>query len=172
MTTTDKTDKIINEEIETQEVVEEVNEPAEQKVLDDYEQVVAKLQAQVVAANDSAARSLADYQNLIRRHREERANLVKYATSDFVVSLVEPFDNLRLAASALNDKGLNMVVEQFHKVLADQGVTQLSPEGKKFDAATMEAVEKVGDGEKVKQVLSPGYIMVDKVIKPARVIVG
>lgn len=137
-----------------------------------YEEVITQLQAQVTQANENAARSLADYQNLIRRHREEKLEIIKYSTADFVLSLIEPIDHLRIAAAALNDQGLNMVLEQFNKVLAEQGVTQLIPDGKKFDANTMEAVEKIGDGQKVRKVLSPGYLIGERVIRPARVVVG
>ncbi|MDR0463121.1 MAG: nucleotide exchange factor GrpE [Pseudomonadales bacterium] len=135
-------------------------------------QQVAELENKLAETNEKLARVLADYQNLVRRHREERAETIKFATRDFVEMLIQPYDHLRLASESLNDPGLNMIIDEFMQVLKEQQVEQLIPEGETFDVVTMEAVEKTGKGDKVTKVFSPGYILNGRVLRPARVAVG
>lgn len=136
---------------------------------------IAQLESQLITAQESEKRALADYQNLVRRSSQERVEWAKLATLEFVEALIEPLRNLNLASQNLNDQGLNMVVAQFWQKLEEQGLQEITAEQIKdqpFDVETMEAVEKKGDGDTVLEVLTPGYKLNDKVISHARVIVG
>lgn len=118
-------------------------------------------------------RALADYQNLERQTKEAHIRFAKLATQGFVEEMVEPYDHLKLAAAHLKDKGLDMVMTQFKGVFESQGLKEINPLGKMFDAATMEAIDTAEgkDGEVVK-VVSSGYELNGFVVKPAKVIVG
>lgn len=134
------------------------------------EQEVSSLKEQLRVALEREKRSLADYQNLVRRTQEERAMLVKFANKDLCQALLQPLEHLSLAALSLHDKGLDMVLAQFWKELARFGLTEMEVLGKAFDVATMEVVEKRAKGERVIEVVRKGYLLSGEVIQHAQVI--
>lgn len=131
---------------------------------------IEKLQEQLVQSEQKYQRALADYQNLVRRNREESARKAKLATKDFVSSLVVPLTHLALAAEQLKDPGLDMVVGQFWQTLNQEGLEMVEMVGKPFDAKTMEVVEITKAGKKVAKVLSPCFTLNGEVIAFAKVI--
>ncbi len=157
-----------NEEVK-QEIDLEVEEGMDEISADDH----ADCEARLAEVEGKYKRALADYSNLERQTRESQIRFAKLATQGFVEELVEPYDHLKLAAKHLKDKGLEMVMSHFTRVFDSQGLKELNPEGKAFDASQMEAVDTVeGDEGKVIEVVSSGYELNGVVIKPARVIVG
>lgn len=130
------------------------------------------LQAENQKLQEQANRALADYQNLVRRQQEDRVNITAFAKGEIFTSLLQPLEHLSLAATSLNDKGLNLVVKQFWEVLQAQGLSEYRPLGESFDPNTMEAIEKVGKGEKVVEVCFPGYLLNGQTLKVAKVKVG
>jgi len=126
----------------------------------------------LIEARGREQRALADYQNLVRRTREDRSKVAKIAGRDFIESLLEPFEHLSLAAEQLKDPGINMVVTELWQALASQGLQEIEAMGKKFDVNTMEVVERVGDGDIVVKVIRRGYMLNGEVIQHAKVVVG
>ena len=115
-------------------------------------------------------RSLADYQNLIRRTREERLRIIKLAAQDFVDSLIQPLTHLSLASEQINNDGLDMVVTQLWQVLEENGLKKIDCIGKKFDIETMEVIERGKKGNKVIKIVKEGYLLNDEVVQHAKVI--
>ncbi|HYD35015.1 MAG TPA: nucleotide exchange factor GrpE [Vitreimonas sp.] len=148
------------------------SQPPEEQAQDVVTQQLENLQTQLQQAQESEKRILADYQNLVRRQQEERGKLVKMATQDFVENLLQPLDHLSLAATQLQDKGLNMVVQQFWQTLNNSGLTEFNPVNETFDPQTMEVVDKQGDGDTVTQVMQKGYKLNGELIRVAKVIVA
>lgn len=130
------------------------------------------LQAENKKLQEQANRALADYQNLVRRQQEDRVKINAFAQGEIFTSLLQPLEHLSLAATSLNDEGLNLVVKQFWEVLQAQGLSEYRPLGEVFNPTTMEAIEKVGQGEKVVEVCFPGYLLNGKPLKVAKVKVG
>lgn len=130
------------------------------------------LQAENARLKEQAARTLADYQNLERRVQADRARAIEWARMTIYEGLLQPLEHLDLAAAALHDKGLDMVVDGFWQVLGEGGLQKIAPQGEKFDVNTMEAVEKVGEGETVTEVVAPGFRLGEQVLRPAKVKVG
>lgn len=123
-------------------------------------------------AQEKEKRALADYQNLLRRTREERLQIIKMANKDLILSLIEPFENLHKATALINDQGLTMAVNQLWQQLAELGVEIIDPAGQKFDLNTMEVVEKKGDANKVISVVRRGYKLDGQVIGHAKVVIA
>ncbi|MDQ3008621.1 MAG: nucleotide exchange factor GrpE [bacterium] len=144
-------------------------EPVE---LDDLELELQQAQEALIAAQESERRSLADYQNLVRRTQADRIKMAKMANQELVVALLQPLDHLELAAKQINDQGLTMVVTQLWQTLNQQGLEKLDIDGKKFDPVLMEVVDKNGEGDVVTSVLQQGYQLNGEVIQPAKVVVG
>ncbi len=117
-------------------------------------------------------RALADYQNLVRRSQEEKAEFAKFASRDLIEDLLQPLDHLALAAEKIDDQGVKMVAEEFARVLEGHGLQEIPVIGKTFDVETMEAVEKEGKGDKVIRVVTRGYALNGKVIRHAKVVLG
>lgn len=126
---------------------------------------------EIQALKDRLARSLADYQNLEARTARDSSNLVKFANSNLLEKLLELRDHLGMAAAS-GDKSLTMVLSTFDKLLGSEGVTPIPTSGL-FDPTLMEC-DEVADGKKdeIISVVRAGYMLHDRVLRPARVIVG
>lgn len=119
-------------------------------------------------------RSLADYQNLEKRTREERGNWIKTANKDLILKLLPVLDTLILANSHVQDQGLELSIKQFLDILRNEGVEKIETVGQNFNPALMEGVGTLpgNDGE-VLQETRAGFKYSDgTIIRPAQVIVG
>lgn len=123
---------------------------------------------------DRLKRTLADYQNLERRIEEERRLLSRLSSVLLIEKFLPVLENLESAQNHLNDQGLELVIKQFKDILATEGVEEIAAEGQEFDPKFHEAIEaQVGEEDnKVAKVLTKGYKIEDKVIRPAKVVVS
>ncbi len=143
-------------------------EDTEPQIIDDFEQLQSELQL----SRAREQRLVADYQNLIRRNKEEQSRWAKLATKDFVSELLLPLEHLTRAAEQVKDKGLDMVVQQFWQTLERHGVARIETVGKEFDVQTMEAVEQADDSTQVTAEVRPGFTLYGEIIQHAKVILG
>lgn len=138
------------------------------------------LENQIASLEESLKRALADYQNLERRVLNERSELVKYANQELLKRLIPSFDNLYLAEKYIQDEGIRLTVQKLTENLEEIGVKRIRVENEKFDPNTMECIEvvdgdpKVASGQEnmVVEEVRPGFMLFDKVIRPAAVKVG
>lgn len=147
-----------------------VSDQKTEEVISEEQKKIQELQLLLAASLEREKRALADYQNLQRRSQEERRVLIKMANRDLCQALLQPLEHLSLAAENIQDRGLNMVIEQFWKELANFSLQEIPVLGQKFDLQTMEVVDKKAKGEKVIEVVRKGYQMHDEVIQHAQVI--
>jgi len=141
------------------------------KTSDDQVQAIDPKDAEIALLKDRLARALADYQNLEARYSRESGNLIKFANINILEKLLEIRDHLGMAASA-GDKTLGMVLSTFDKVLTSEGVTTIATSGS-FDPTTMECEETVdGAKDQIIKTTRQGYLLHDRVLRPARVVVG
>lgn len=130
-----------------------------------------KTDPQVSLLQDKLARALADYSNLEKRFSSESSSVVKFANANLLTRLLEVRDHLGLA-SLTGDPSLKIILSTFDKVLTDEGVREVKAEGA-FDPHTMECQEtENGAKDQVVRVVRPGYLLHDRVLRPARVVVG
>ncbi len=146
-----------------------------------------KLQEELEKAQKEAEESTrkwyavtAEYENYRRRTQNQAAQRYADGRNDVVASLFPIGDNLERAMASCTDEstkqGLDMVLKSFKKVLESEGVEEIDPLGKAFDAEEAEAIMAVdpSEGEEagiVKQVYVKGYKKGDKVLRYAQVIV-
>lgn len=147
-----------------------------EKKIGELERDVEKAREKNQQMDQAVARARADYQNLSRRTDEERQKIYQTAAKIFVAELLEPLEQLSMAATQLNDPGLNMVLEKLARVLEQHGLQPIEVMGQPFDVETMECVE-VEDGVEADQgvvtkELRRGYRLGGEVIQHAQVIVG
>lgn len=139
-------------------------------------QTIAKLERQVQMLKEDALRSQADYQNLVRRTREERAQFVQLALRECMQELVEPLEHLSMTAEQLKNPVLDMVVVQLWNKLKAQGLSELDVMGKPFSVETMEVVELTEGATEatgvVVKIVRRGYSLQGSVLQHAKVIIG
>lgn len=145
---------------------------------DDSELVA--LQQQVGELTEALQRERADAMNIRRRHEVEIASLRTRLKATVVSELLPVIDNFERALKHVPDdlkdndyiKGVQGVVKQFEKTLADMGVERIKTVGEPFNPELHEAVsmeEGEGDQEVVSEELQAGYKLGDEVLRHAMV---
>ncbi len=150
-------------------------ETESEKMETDLQQIQEQLEQaheHIIQLQESERRALADYQNLVRRNREERASFVTYANKELIEGLLEPLSHLELAATQVNDTGMNMVIAQFWQKLEEFGLTKQDVMGQPFDVNTMEVAETQEPAEVVVRVHRPALMYNGEVLQHARVVLG
>jgi molecular chaperone GrpE len=131
-----------------------------------------QIQDQLNRVQEKEKRSLADYQNLLRRTNEDRAKIAKFANKDLIQALLPVAENLDRAAIQFADEGLSLVIKQLWQVLAEFGVERIEADGQKFDIETMEAIDANGEGDTVTAIIQHGYKLKGEVIQHTKVVLG
>ena len=142
------------------------------------------LKQQLAEANDRTLRLMAEFDNFRRRSAKEQLDLIEVANGKLLEKLSEVQDNFERAFAAENkakdleafEKGMQMIYNQFAKVLTDAGLEQIDPTGKEFDPNLHEALmqqpsETIPEGHVV-TVFQKGYKLKNKILKTAKVIVS
>lgn len=161
----DKQDK--KEQIKQEELKSE-DEKVENKEIKEDEK-----QNKIVQLEEQVKRYLADYQNLQRRVQQEKYQWIKSANKDLLLKLLPVLDTLMLAAKHINDKGLELSINQFLQALEQEEVKRIKTVGEKFDPKTMEAIG-TAEGKKdiVAEEARAGFMLHDNVLRSAQVLVG
>lgn len=138
---------------------------------------LARVQAELDAANDKYLRMIAEYDNFRKRSAKEKENIYADAQADAVENILPIGDNLARAAQFTDPasvaKGISMMQKSFEEALGKMGITEIEAEGCEFDPTLHNAVmhiedDNFGDGAIV-EVLQKGYRKGDRVIRYAMV---
>lgn len=142
------------------------------------------LKAALADANDRNLRLMAEFDNYRRRTAKEQLELIETANGKLLEKLSEVQDNFERAFASENkaqdleafEKGMQMIYNQFAKILTDAGLEQIDPTGAEFDPNMHEALmqqpsETVPEGHVV-TVFQKGYKLKNKILKTAKVIVS
>jgi molecular chaperone GrpE len=162
-------------------------ERAAEQVLDDLDSLRAKLQS-VEQKRDEylylAQRTRADFENYQKRMKRDLAEERRYAQAPLASDLLAVLDNLERATAAAEQagekgplvQGVAMVHTQLLDTLRRNGVTPIEAQGQPFDPNHHQAVTQQPSKEHapmtVMQVLERGYLIHDRVLRPARVVVS
>lgn len=126
-------------------------------------------------------RSAADFANYKKRIEQERGESARLVSAALVINLLPVYDDLERAVNTVdaNLAGLNWVQgvvniqRKFWQMLSAMGVSEAPAGGEMFDPARQEAIgNQAGEDGRVLHVVQKGYLLGDKVIRPAMVIVG
>lgn len=124
-------------------------------------------------AENARKRALADYQNLEKRIREERIVLIQSSNKELLLRFLPILDTLVLALQHEDSSTLKVIIDQFLLTLKAEGITQIKTVGEKFDPMIMEVVTTTSGKEGVViQEVRTGYLLHDKLLRAAQVIVG
>lgn len=142
--------------------------------------------AEIADLKDRLLRTLAEMENLRKRAERDRNDASQYAITGFSRDLLDVADNLRralesLPADALTAheplkpfiEGVEMTERSLLNAFEKHGIERFSPEGEKFDhnrhEAMFEAPTDDHPGGTVVQVIQPGYMLRDRLLRAARV---
>ena len=153
------------------------------------EQVTAALEA-AADFKDKLLRALAEMENLRRRTEREVADARLYGITGFARDVLAVSDNMHRALGSISpelklsaDAGVKALIEgvvltdrELLKVLERHGVKKFSPLGEKFDPNLHQAMYEVDDGSAapgcVAQVIQGGYVIGERMLRPALVVVA
>ncbi|MEW4370653.1 nucleotide exchange factor GrpE [Paenibacillus kandeliae] len=140
-----------------------------------------RVQAQADDQTQRLLRAQADFDNFRRRTQKEKEDLAKYASAGLITELIPVIDNFERAMATKPDspelesftKGVDMIFRQLSDVLKGTGLTPMETVGQPFNPEFHQAVMQVESDEHeegiVVEELQKGYILKDKVIRPAMV---
>jgi molecular chaperone GrpE len=185
-TTQNQTETDLNEETVDTAVEEEVqedniSEESVEETLTEEQQRIQELESKLEEASQKNLRLQADYDNFRRRTRDEQAASLKYKSQSLLEQLLPALDNFEraLKTEATNEQaktliqGMEMVYRQLADALKQEGLTEVPTVGEKFDPNMHQAVMQVEDSEfesnTVIEELQKGYMLKDRVIRPAMV---
>ena len=149
---------------------------------------VAELEAEVAQLKDQLLRALAEAENVRRRAQRERTDAIKYAAAPVVTDLLAVADNLNRALASLPDDavaasedervatlldGVRLTGKELDAVFERHGIVKLEPLGERLDPHRHEAMFEIPDPNQpsgtIIQVVQPGYMLHDRLLRPARV---
>ena len=145
---------------------------------------VAALEAELADAKDRLLRALAETENVRRRAERERSDALRYGAGNFAKDLLNVADNLRRALDSVKDTddeatrsllaGVAATERELLAVFERHGVKRLEPQlGDRFDPNLHEAMFEVPHSGRspgsIVQVLQPGYMIQDRLLRPAMV---
>ena len=152
----------------------------------DQEARIAELEGQVVQLRDQALRALAEAENVRRRTERDKEQTRLYAAGNLAKDLLNAVDNLRRALDAapqdrdaLDDTVKNLIVgvemteRDLLSAFEKNGIKRIEPLGERFDPNLHQAMFEVENSGKpagtVVQLLAPGYVLHDRLLRAAMV---
>jgi len=166
------------------ETENEMENEFEQGKIEMLEEEIEKLQEEAASYKDRWLRAAAEFENFRRRNEKDRIDWIKSANKDLILELINVYEHLVLAIqSADNDqvpenfrKGIIMVHDQLKDLLKKYGLRRIEAVGEEFDPQYHQAIictPKEGfDDNIIFDCIQNGYILNDKVLRPARVAVA
>jgi len=147
----------------------------------------AALAKEAADLKDRLLRTLAEMENLRRRTDREIADSRQYAVATFARDLLGVADNMQRALGTLSAdfrdqadpvvkshvEGVELTERELLKVMEKHGIRKFDPQGQKFDPNLHQAMLEVPDPSvpsgTVVQVIQPGYMIADRILRPALV---
>ncbi|MBO4215138.1 MAG: nucleotide exchange factor GrpE [Bacteroidaceae bacterium] len=149
------------------------------------EERIAELEKQVEDLKNQQLYKVAEFDNFRKRVMQEKADLIKNGGAKVITTLLPIIDDLERAQQNMDKyedvnavkEGLNLIIDKFFKLLAQEGLKKMDVVGQQFDSDLHEAIAMVpGQPDdqkgKVMDCMTPGYTLNDKVIRYAKVAVA
>lgn len=177
--TTEKSEENITEVIDNteQDGVEQMG--SDESKMESLKAEVDQLKQEKDELHQRVLRTQAEFDNFKKRSQKEKEAERKYKAEDIVNELLPAIDNFERALQVeVNDasegfvEGISMVYRQLKDALKAQGVEEIECVGKTFDPTVHHAVMQVEEdmeSNTVTEELQKGYMLKDKVIRPAMV---
>lgn len=140
------------------------------------EELLAEAQAKLEEQREAVLRAMADADNVRKRAKAEATASQKYAIERFAESLLPVMDSLEAALQSKDVSGVELTLRQLQSALEKSAVREIDPKpGERFDPhrhQAMAAVEAEADPNTIVAVMQKGYLLHDRVLRPALVTVA
>ncbi len=145
----------------------------------DFLRQYKEAQSAKAEAEERSLRVQADFDNFRRRSRKDAEAAGEKGKGDFIIELLPVLDNFERAMGLMSDgpdkDGVDLILKQLQSVLANAGMTELDALDQDFDPNLHHAVLQEPSEDKkgkVLMVLQKGYMLGDRLLRPAMVQVG
>ena len=169
---------------EATEATAEEAETATAEPVDERDARIAELEAQVAAQKDQYLRLYAEFDNYKKRTLKEKAELIQTAGKNVLEQMLPLIDDVERAMVSVKTadsvdgvkEGVDLIYNKFVKFLDSNNVKEIETVGLPFNTDFHEAVAQVPMGEDKKGVVidctQKGYVMGEKVVRFAKVVIG
>ena len=149
-------------------------------------QQIEILNREAAESKDKMLRALADAENTRRRAERDRTDASKFAVTGFARDMLSVSDNLRRALNAIpaeqrnsNEQlktiyeGVEATERELLRIFEKNGIVKVDPLNQKFDPNLHEVIFEIPSADKeagtILQVVEPGYLIQERLLRPARV---
>jgi len=153
--------------------------------LGEKDEALNELESQIVEWKDKHHRLYAEFDNYRRRTLKEKAELIKSASEQLILEMLPVLDDFERAIKAkieageeiVETEGMALIYNKMKIILEKQGSIQMKSMGEAFDPEFHEAIAQIpapskAQKGKILDVVENGYLLNDKVIRFAKVVVG
>ena len=185
---TEQNDMLDENEIDKNEVSGNLEEGSENLSSENAESQISaedKLKAEATEWNNKYLRLYAEFDNFKRRTSKERLELLQIAGKDVISDLLTVLDDFERAQKSIETatdilsvkEGVTLVQHKLKSILTQKGLKEMESIGKEFDADLHEGITSIPAPSsdikgKILYELEKGYLLNDKVIRFAKVIIG
>lgn len=151
------------------------------EVMPSLEELLKKAELDAQEHHDAWLRAKADAENIRKRAQADVVAARKYALEDFAAALLPVKDSLEAALAADSatvenlKSGVELTLKQLVAVFEKNNIVTVDPAGQKFDPhrhQAISAIEADAEPNTVVQVFQKGYLLNDRVVRPAMVAVA
>ena len=182
----EKNENTLDSEVQNTELKkDEISQENDNSEKDEYELKLEEAIKELENLKEEKLRLLAEMENLRKRAARDKADSIKYGSTNLARDILSPNDNLSRALDAIPKEekrsnsinnlidGLNMVQKEFMSILEKHGVKKIDALNNKFDHNFHQAMleiesDKHEDGIVIQEIQS-GYIMHDRLLRPSMV---
>ena len=192
---TEDKDKVnVELENETPDLIEQQEEPAQDKKDSKKEKAhkhtkaeeqLEKTELELLELKDRHIRLQAEFDNYRKRTLKERMELLKTASESLLISILPVIDDFDRAIQTVNleeknshiKEGVQLIYNKFQEFLKQNGVKEIEAKEQNFDTDLHEAITKIPAPTeelkgKIVDVVQKGYFLNDKVIRFSKVVIG
>ena len=177
------------EEVEKKENSSESEEPKNEEAalpkeeLKDGAKELKRIQDELSEAKDKYLRLYAEFENFRRRTAKEKIDLIQSGGEQVLKALLPVADDFERAEKAFKERddkeaeGFFLIKNKFQKILEQNGIKAMDTSSGEFDPDLHDAITQVPAPKedkkgKILDVIEKGYLLNDKVIRHAKVVVG
>ncbi len=171
----------------TSEKEEQVSEePKDQEEAEiSPEDLIEKLNEEITGLKDQRLRAIAELENFRKRAEKDQSDALKYGISNFAKEIINIRDNIERAQSSISDEakndeaiksvieGIDLIAQSVVSTFEKIGIKKIESLNVKFDHNLHQAMMEIENDEldpgTIVQELIPGYILHDRLLRPAMV---
>jgi molecular chaperone GrpE len=174
----DTKDTLQNEDILQDEAIEQAESTEDIAESNPINKDMEALQAQVSDLKNKLLYQQAEFDNYRKRMMKEKADIIALASRDTLAAIIPVLDDFdRASKNEQFTEGVNLIWQKMLSTVKSKGLSEMdSPQGTDFDPDMHEAITEVPMGDdmkgKVVDTVEKGYLLNDKIIRFAKVVVG